>query len=301
MTIQGRQPRLTRYILGSVVPVTLLVLMGTAQGAGNDLVLRRLGECTFQTIDGREQCVAVAPDLDGFESLSRDLGFVMSPKGISPAETVGEAGFEMAFEISMNVIEASAEYWKRAVEDQQPDNVLVVSQIHLVKGLPFSFELGAILSHLFQSDMWALGAELSWAWHEDYFWPVPDLGVRGFVNHTVGSTDINLTTAGFDALVSIPVGVGGVISLTPFVGYNFTVVFTSSRLLDATPDDISPPIEGAGNQPSIKPEFVFDNTSNMYSRFLAGFRIRFAVVNFSFETLWAEEVQAYSLKLGLDF
>ena len=90
-------------------------------------------------------------------------------------------------------------------------------------------------------------------------------------------------------------------SISPFVGYNFTAVFASSRLLDATPEDITPPIEGAGTQPSIKPEFVFDNTTNLYSRFLGGFRIRFAVVNFSFETLWSEQVQAYSLKLGLDF
>jgi len=297
-TPANRNLRLFALLTGVVV---LFAGAPEAFSEGNDLVLRRLGECTFQTVDGREVCVSVTPDTDAFEALSRDLAFVMSPKGITPAETVGEAGFEMSFEMNLNVIDSNADYWQRSVEDQSPNDVLVVSQIHLAKGLPFSFEIGAILSHLFDSDMWAMGAELAWAWHEDYFYPAPDLGIRGFVNHMVGSTDINLTTAGFDVLMSIPIGVGGVVAITPFVGYNFTAVFSSSRLLDATPEDSTPPIEGTGTVVSVKPEFVFDNINKTYSRYLGGFRIRFALVNFSFETLYAEEVQTYSVKLGLDF
>lgn len=293
--------RIPAILLGLAVLGAILSVSAPSYASGNDLVLRRLGECTFQTIDGREQCVSVTPDTDGFESLVRDLGFVMSPKGLSPAETVGQAGFEMAFELSLNVINANADYWEAAVEDQDPDNVMLVNQIHFTKGLPFSFEIGAVLSHLFESDMWALGTELTWAFHEDYFWPVPDLGMRGFVNHVVGARDLNLTTAGFDVIASVPIGAGGVVSLTPYIGYNFTAIFASSRLLDATPQDTTPPIEGIGTQASIKPEFVFDNTTSSHSRFLGGLRIRFALVNFTFETLYASEVQAYSLKLGLDF
>jgi len=292
---------INRAVASLALIALIATLPGVASAADNDLVLRRLAECSYQNIDGTETCVSVTPDNAGFEALSRDLGLAVSPKGFTPGETIGEAGFEMSFELNINNIDASADYWQTAVEDRDPSDNLLISQIHLRKGLPFSFQLGAVLSHVFNSEMWALGAEIGWALHEDFFWPVPDLGVRGFVNHMVGAQDLNLTTAGFDVITSVPVGLGGVVQLTPYIGYNFTAIFASSRLLDASPEDSSPPVQGTGGAISVKPEFVFDNVTSTHSRFLGGLRLRFAVVNFSFETVFAQEVQSYGFKLGLDF
>jgi hypothetical protein len=286
-------------IVGTALAASLLPSVALA--GENDLVLRRLGECTYQTVDGREVCVSVEPDTAGFEALTSDLGLAVSPKGFAPAETLGEAGFLVAFELGFNTVDASQAYWQAAVEDRDPSDLLMTSQIHVSKGLPFSFEVGGVLTHIFSSEMWALGAELAWAFHEDYFWPVPDLGVRGFVNHVVGAPDLNLTTAGFDILASVPVGLNGVVQLTPYLGYNFTAVFASSRLLDASPEDSTPPIEGSGTVVSVKPEFVFDNITTTHNRFVGGFRLRYAWVNFTFETLIAQNVQSYGLRLGLDF
>ncbi|MCA9561874.1 MAG: hypothetical protein KC561_00225 [Myxococcales bacterium] len=299
-----RVPQINRSLARWTSVAAVLAVMSTASSAvadDNDLVLRRFGECDFVTTGGTEQCVGVTADEESFRNLSRDLGYIFSPKGLSPGETIGEVGFELSYELNLNVIDSDADYWQTAVEDRDPDPVMVVSQIHVTKGLPFSFEVGAVLSHLFGSEMWALGGEVSWAIHEDYFYPVPNLGVRGFVNNVLGSSDINLTTAGFDLVADWPVGINGVASFTPYIGYNMTAVFASSRLLDATPEDGTPPIEGTGNQQSSKPEFVFDNENNVYHRWLAGFRVRFVMVNTSFEAIIADEVQTYSLKLGLDF
>ena len=289
---------------GQVIQAWLIVAVlgwaGMAQAAGNDLILYRLGECTFETVNGRDTCVSVTPDNQGFELLTRDLGLSLSPKGLSTAETIGEAGFEYAYELIFNIVDASTDYWEAAVEDEDPNDLLLVSQLHVTKGLPFSFEIGAVLSHLSDSGIWGLGAELSWAFHEDFFYPVPDLGIRGFVNHTLGASDLSLTTAGFDVLVDLPFGVNGVVQLTPYVGYNFTAVFAASRLLDASPGDPTPAVEGVDNQPSVKPEFVFEPINNVYHRGLVGLRLRYAVLNFTVETLFGD-VTTISLKLGLDF
>jgi hypothetical protein len=283
-----------------VVAALVVTSPSAALAGGNDLELRRLGTCTNATIDGREVCVAVAPDEEGFDSLTRDLGLTLSPKRMAPAETLGEAGFEYAFELLFNVVDGGAAYY-RALEDRDPGNLLLTSQFHIRKGLPFSFELGGVLSHLFDSNLWAVGAEIMWALHEDYLYPVPDLGVRGFVNNVVGSTDLNLTTAGFDILLDLPIGVNGVVELTPYAGYNFTAVFSSSRLLDASPEDPTPPTEGGASGQSIKPEFVFDNRTNTYSRFVGGMRLRYAVLNATFETSIGANVVSTGLHLGLDF
>ncbi|MBN1946195.1 MAG: hypothetical protein JW797_11000 [Bradymonadales bacterium] len=282
--------------------VFLLVILWSipALSGGNDLVLSRLGDCTYQEVNGRQTCVSVTPNVEAFRALTRDLGLVMSPKGFSTAETIGEVGFEYAFEMLFNVIDSSQVGWQETVLDRDPSDLLLTSQFHLRKGLPFSFQLGAVLTHLFDSDMWGLGAELNWSLHEDYLNPVPDLGVRGFVNHTVGNTDLNLTTAGFDAMLGLPVGVGGMVNLTPYLGYNLTAVVSSSRLLDASPGDPYPPMEAGASTPAIKPEFVFDNETNIYHRFLAGIRVRFTVLNFTSELLASTDVITVGLKLGLD-
>lgn len=293
-----RGRRLAALTLGSA----LLSFGTSALGAGNDLVLHRLGSC----VDAA--CSEVQRDDDAFRQLTRDLGLAFSPKGLAPPETLGEAGFNYGFELIFNTVDSSAisdggaePYWQTAVEDRDPSDILMVSQLHIRKGLPFSFELGAVLSHLFQSSMWGLGVELAWAFHEDTYWPVPDFGVRGFVSNVVGSTDLNLTLAGFDLMLGIPIGISNLYSLTPYAGWNYTAIFASSRLLDKTPGDNTPPFQGSGGTASVKPEFVFDDTRQQFNRFVGGLRFGYAVVNLTLETSIGADVQSYALHLGLDF
>ena len=129
----------------------------------------------------------------------------------------------------------------------------------------------------------------------------PDFGVRGFVSNVVGSTDLNLTMAGFDLMLGIPIGISNLYSLTPYAGWNYTAIFASSRLLDKTPGDSTPPFEGGGDAASVKPEFVFDDTRQQFNRFVGGLRFRYAVVNLTLEASIGADVQSYALHLGLDF
>jgi hypothetical protein len=299
-TIMTRQisKAILRYIQGTTWTLVVVLVWSQPLWAGeNDLVLHRLGECTYEN----SECVSVIPNTAAFEDLTRDLGFILSPKGLSPADTIGIAGFESSFEISLNVINPSAEYWQTAVEDRDPSQLMTVSQVHFTKGLPHSLEVGGVLSHLHSSDIWSVGTELTWSFHDDFFHPVPNLGARGFVSHAVGASDLNLTTAGVDVITDVPLGVNGMFSFTPYVGYNFLAVFASSRLLDASPADPAPPVESTEGTLAVKPEFVFENVTNTFHRYLGGFRCRFAYVNFTTEVLFSPEVQTYSFKLGMDF
>jgi hypothetical protein len=295
-----------------VVLAAVFGASATALADSNDVVLNRLAECQYVT--GGVTTVApspcnvappgsslfVVPDTDAFEALARDLGLVMSPKGMTTGETIGQAGFEYAYELSFNLIDSDADHWQRAIEDRDPSGLMMVSQFHVTKGLPYSFEVGAILSHLHGSELWGLGGEISFSFHEDFFWPAPDLGIRVFVNNMVGSTDMNLTIGGFDVLLDFTMGLSNVVNFTPYVGYNFTRIWASSRLLDSTPQDPSPPIEGSGGAPSNKPEFVFDNIANNFDRLLVGSRFRYAALNVTIEGAIGH-VNTFSLHIGMDF
>ena len=295
---QQRSNAIQRNVQRTLCALLILTALCPPLWAGeNDLVLHRLGECTYEN----SECVSVIPNTAAFEDLTRDLGFILSPKGLSPADTIGVAGFESSFEISLNVIDPSAEYWQTAVEDRDPSSLMAVSQVHFTKGLPHSVEIGGVLSHLHSSDIWSVGTEITWSFHDDFFHPVPNLGARGFVSHAVGASDLNLTTAGVDVITDVPIGVNGMFSFTPYVGYNFLAIFASSRLLDASPADPAPPVESTEGTLAVKPEFVFENVTNTFHRYLGGFRCRFAYVNFTTEVLFSPEVQTYSFKLGMDF
>ena len=75
----------------------------------NDLVLSRLGEVT-----GSGGVVDVIPDHKAFRALASELGVVMSPKAMSPADTMGYSGFQFSTEFSINTINGNSPYWRAA-------------------------------------------------------------------------------------------------------------------------------------------------------------------------------------------
>ncbi len=290
-------------LLAGAALVSAAVAPSAALAGDNDLELRRLADRQeVQVLDEKGALATrfnALPDPEAFKSLSKDLGVVFGPRFLAPAETLGEAGFDMGLDLSINTLDASAAHW-RALNGDPPSN-MITGQLHVRKGLPFSLELGGTLTHLFGSEMFAPGVEMKFSLNEGFFY-LPDIAVRGGVNVVVGSSDLNMATTGFDISVSKSFGLVGVVNFTPYLGYNQLIVVSSSRLLDVAPEDpTQPTINEETNLLDFQPEFVFDTEVQTINRFFIGSRFIFGVLNLTFEGAFADNVQTYSGRLGFDF
>lgn len=283
-----------------------------AAAADNDLKLSRLAD--RQPVDANgaptteDQAIGfnALPDMEAFRKLTLDMGLVFAPKFLDPAETLGEAGFDVGFAVSYSTVDTTAAHW-RAREGGDPTG-FVTGQFHVRKGLPFSFEFAGKLTHLFDSSLVAVGTDLKWALNESFLY-LPDFAVRGSVNNVVGNSDLNLTNAGFDLSLSYGFGVAGVVNITPYAGYNRLWIISSSRLLDVAPEDPTQPVIETcpDDDPScveglrFQPEFVFGQQVQIVDRGFVGSRFIFGYATLTFEAAFTGPVKNYSGSVGFDF
>ncbi len=284
--------------LGMGLVITSTAMAQQSSG-GKNLSLRRLA--TAEPVEDLRYPgkFNARPDKEAFRGLSKDLGVILGPKFLSPAETLGEAGFDVGAEFSLTTVDTSSAHW-RALDGGTPDD-FVTGQLHVRKGLPFSFEIGGSLAHLFDSELYVLGTEVKFSLNEGFFY-LPDLAVRGTLNTALGSSDLNLSTAGFDVSMSKSFGIVGVVSITPYAGYNYLSIISSSRLLDVTPEDPTPPtIDDATGELAFQPEFVFSREVQSVNRFFGGMRLLLGVLNITLEGAFTDSVNTYSGRVGFDF
>lgn len=294
--------------------VFLSGLASEAGAAGTDFKLnaRRDGQGIFFTEQltnpNDPTSVNFVANERNWEQLVGELSYVFSPRLMTPAETLGYAGFSVGVLWSGTFVSSDQPYWfatETAQRTGEPDGVLQTLQVDVRKGLPFSFELGTNLVWLTDSEMFAPGMELRWALQEG-FEIAPDLGVRGAVNHVVGAPDLNMTIVGLDVVVSKGFGILGMVHLAPYLSYSVLLTDASARIIDPTPTDETDP-QRALALPSI------GAGDNVQHKITVGARALFYVVNLSVQgefqflkdTPSGRElfgnVATISTKLGLDF
>jgi len=227
-----------------------------------------------------------------FEDLMRELGLATGPVFLAPAETLGLNGFSFAFEGSIVPIHNDRDYWTLATEGN-PGGVLFIPHLHVRKGLPFSFEIGAQLSYVPESEIFVVGAELKWALNEGFYY-IPDLAIRFSINHAVGSKDFELSTGGWDVSLSHAFGIGGMLSLTPYAGYNMLFVHASSHVVIASPTFTTP-----------MDQMVFNEVNwqdNMFHRFFVGCRLTTYIFQITVEGIFSDNsIHMFNFKLGFDY
>ncbi|HCF62079.1 MAG TPA: hypothetical protein DFS52_29305 [Myxococcales bacterium] len=251
---------------------------------------------------------SVVPEAnENFRIFANQLGAAVSSFNLSPPETLGHSAFNFAFEYSAVSVDTSAAVWPRegAAQGRKPPvDLLLIPALHVRKGLPFSFEVGTRVSYLQFSRMTAATVELKWALNEGFFY-FPDLGVRGFATRMLGTRDFGLTTAGFDIGLGKQFALGGMLTLTPYAGWNPLFVDMTSRIIDFAP---ARTLEQAQTQPLADTD-AFTHVallSNRSNRFYFGLRLIGYVVEVGAEVSYTKtygdrEVLAFSGKLGLDF
>jgi hypothetical protein len=279
----------------------MVCLVNAPASAGRyDIILGRL--CTT---DSNNQIIC---SQEKFESLMTELGLIIAPVFLAPAETLGLTGFEFSLEGTVAPIHNSRNYWKGKIyptdsdahmvsaSEGNPQSLIFIPRLHIRKGLPFSFEIGAQLSYIPESEMFTIGAEVKWAFNEGLH-NVPDFAVRISMNHMIGPSDFELSTGGWDISISKAFGLGGLLSLTPYAGYNMLFIDASAHTVLVMDD---PALSGsAGNQPWVFHPMKWQD--NMHHRFFIGCRLITYIFQFVVEGAFSKEASLFNVKIGFDY
>jgi len=292
-------PLLGRLLAGAA----LLLLPVASAHASNNFTLQRFGTCDTPGPTGN--CLETSTKDKAFRSFAGQLGEVMTIKGVAPADSPGVAGFVFQIDRSFNDFDVKADGaenpWVLAHKTGDPADSMGTTQIHVRKGLPFSFEVGTVLTLLDGSDLMAVGVEGKWSLHEDIFWPLPDLAIHGGLNTLLGSSDLVLTNLQIDALLSLPIGIGSVVNLTPFGGYGVVIPFSASRLIDTTPGDARPAVASTTPELTNQPEVNFALEAEVRPVAVVGARFQWAMLDLTYQSQFSDAVTSQSVSIGADF
>jgi hypothetical protein len=257
----------------------------------NDLVMSRLAT---RIIGDAGQLDGVVGENHGLRALASQLGVVLAPSLLSPADTLGYAGFQFDIDVSQTTVDTAQPYWRVLAGSPDPSGTGRVAHgasalrtigVFARKGLWFplpSFELGGGAVHLVDSTIWTTQAYAKLGLHEGYHQlPIPSVAVRGAVSRMMNQRELDLTIASLDVVVSKHVGIAGTWRLEPFVGWNLLLIIPRSDVIDATPeiDSLRP-----GNERDAGNNFVFKDQATIYrNRLLVGAKARYYIVQLTLE------------------
>lgn len=205
-----------------------------------------------------------------FRLLSEDLGSALSYKPLTPAESTGTLGFDIGLEVTSTKL-AHPEVFDRAVSGSAPSSI-ILPKLHLHKGLPFGFDVGASYAAVPNSNIKLMGAELRYALIEGGI-ATPAVGLRASYTTMQGVDQLDLNTTGLDLSIS-----KGFTFFTPYAGVG--IVRTSS-----TPNGVPGLVRTTFNQHKV---FV-------------GANINFTLVNIAVEADRTGDASTYGAKLGFRF
>lgn len=250
----------------------------------NDIVLSRLGNTTADGMDAFGDNLA-------FRSAISELGVVLAPRLMSPADTLGFGGFQFTVDLGFTSINNQADYWRMRASSEDADlttgrghgsGFMQTTGIFMRKGMWFpapSFEIGAGAVHLNNSRIWTGQVYAKFALHEGYHGlPLPSLSLRGAGSRMMGAQDVDLTIVSVDASMSKSFGFGGSINFEPYLGGNLIIIIPRSEVIDKTPQTMG----------DRRLNFVFRDQDNILrNRIFGGFKLQYYVFALLFEVNYA--------------
>jgi hypothetical protein len=225
--------------------------------------------------------VPVTRDED-FRALVRDLGLIITPTNIQPAESTGISGFDFALQYSFHPVALDKPYWQDALVQKGtrvPMTLGASARKGFILPVPLATEVEVGAQWLIESRMVNIGTNLRLVLNEgftgNHWWAfIPDLAVNVGVNRIVGSDDLDLVTVTAGGSISKGFGLFGTVNLCPYAGYQSVFVNGATRIVDADPTDTS----------NVEDNVVFalvPLVENRIDRFSGGVRLIVAHVMFS--------------------
>jgi hypothetical protein len=204
-----------------------------------DFTLSQLGNpvaCNVQLVG--DACAKPAIGFDAgananFRAFSRRVAAAVTSVNLAPPKTLGHSAFAVSVETSIVSFEGSNSPTQLPT-GQTVDRALIVPSIHVRKGLPWSFELGVRAAWWERSRMGAGTLELKWGLTEGFAY-FPDIAVRGHVTKLLNTRDFDLTAGGVDLGLGKQFAIEGMLTITPYLGWNLVFVGASSGSVDFNP------------------------------------------------------------------
>jgi hypothetical protein len=290
---------------GALIAFALMCVSSVAAAEPNDVVLSRLAKRIMQN----DRVVGVIGQNLELRALASQLGVVLAPALLTPADTLGFGGFQFDVDVSQTSIDSAQPYWRAREGSANPSGspgmthgpgALRTIGLFGRKGMWFpvpSFELGVGAVHLLDSTTWAAQLYGKIGVHEGYHdLPLPSLAVRGAVSRMMTQRELDLTIASLDVTLSKHIGVGGTWRLDPFAGWNLLMIIPRTEVLEATPqiDPLQP-----GNETDANNNFVFqDQATIRRHRFVAGAKLQYHVVQLTLEAQYALAGSSVDDRLG---
>lgn len=135
---------------------------------------------------------------DEFKMFAKEFGSVISFNPITPAEKLGVLGFDIGGEFIVSDINSNDNYWM-ALGNQ--DSQLYTSRIHIQKGLPKGFDVGAMMFKVQDTNASGFGVSLKYTLVDENL-VLPSLSFRGTYTKLTGVDDLSMDTMSIGALLS---------------------------------------------------------------------------------------------------
>jgi hypothetical protein len=282
-----------RRVAGAVLALSV-VAPSVAAADSNDIILSRLA--TRVTDNNGVLTNVIGQNLE-LRGLASQLGVVLAPHMLTPADTIGFGGFQLTVDYSTTTIDPTAPYWKAREGSSDPAGTgsgahgpgsLTTVGMFARKGLwlPPSLEVGVGAVHLVDSNIWTGQLYAKLGLHEGYrSLPIPSLAVRGAVSRMMSQRELDLTVASVDVTVSKHVGVGGTWRFDPYAGWNLLLIIPRSEVVDPTPN-IDPLT--MGNELDSDLNFVFREQDTITrQRILVGAKFQYYILQLTVEAQFA--------------
>jgi len=222
-----------------------------------------------------------------FRAFARQFAAAMTSVTLAPPRTLGHSGYALDAELSVvnlspGAAGSEASKLPTATAFQGP---LLLPSLHFRKGLPASLELGARAAWIENSKMGVGTLELKWAINEGFTY-LPDIAVKATVSKLLNGRDFDLTAGGLELGIGKQFAIAGMVTLTPYVGWNLLFVGASTGNVDFDPSRTLAEADArpVANQAPFSSVKALENTSN---RFHGGLRFVAGVVQLGGEVSYA--------------
>jgi len=206
-----------------------------------------------------------------FRDLSAAVGAIVSYKPILPSEPQGLTGFDFGMAItSTSASLRGAVALDKAGASLHLETAVQTYRLHIHKGLPLGFDVGAFKANVPGLGLEAEGFEGRYALLSGDF-AAPTVSLRGTYTRVTDSKYLSLNTRGLDLSIS-----KGFAMLTPYAGIGQIWVDSDGR--------------GAASGKSASPELT---------KYYAGINMGLGLVNLAFETDRTGSSTTWGLKMGV--
>ena len=256
------------------------------------------------------------PAIQRFRLLTSELALSLAPRPLSPAETIGISGFEFSIGNAYADISQEARHWQGqpgapifegVTDGHKIPAIFWVPYLHLRKGLPLSTEIGVHSSYLAFSSMFMVGADLKITLHESYLRWFPSISTRTAFSTLFGASDFVISTGELDVLASLPIGIGGMVRINPYIGVGMMFMDATSDVIDETPYNVND--QSGGQQTSQGSLYTFPRMKwydNTFQRFMIGTQVQVSFIKLLYEINVGiighnkQMLQSHSFQIGFD-